>query len=65
MTKKPLMNNPVVKDAVQCTICRANADKFENYFQCQADSYHVADLVCMIFINRTPPKDENDENYKS
>lgn len=52
---KPLGVNEVVKNAVQCRICGARADRHHNRFECQQNPNHMADLMTGIFTDMTPP----------
>lgn len=49
-------DQPIVKNAVQCRICGAPADRYQTHFQCQANPNHMADLITGIFSDLTPPE---------
>lgn len=45
----------VTKNACQCRICGANADRYGNRFECQRNPCHVADLLTGTFSDLTLP----------
>jgi hypothetical protein len=45
----------IVRNAVQCRICGAGADRHSTHYQCRANSAHVGDLWVGIFTDLTPP----------
>lgn len=49
-------NDPIVKNAIQCGICLAPADRYCNRFQCQNNPNHIGDLNVGIFSDLTYPE---------
>jgi 5'(3')-deoxyribonucleotidase len=47
--KKKEKNVPLMRDAITCRICGTNADRYDNYFQCQNNPSHLADLLTGTF----------------
>lgn len=48
-------DQPIVKKAVNCSICGSNADRWRGGFQCQSAPGHIADLNTGIFSDCTFP----------
>lgn len=48
-----LANGMITKNACQCLVCGANADRFQNRFQCQVNPNHIGDLVVGRFSDLT------------
>ena len=48
-------DQPIVKNAVRCSICQSPADRYANRFQCQSNPCHVGDLFVGIFADLSPP----------
>ena len=53
---------PLVRNAVQCRICGASADRYHHGFQCQANPNHWSDLNVGIFIDMPHPDDLSQPN---
>jgi hypothetical protein len=47
----------IVRNACECTVCGANADKMPAMYQCQANPNHYADLVTGLFDDYTYPEE--------
>lgn len=60
-TPEKLKERLVVANACRCQICGASADRYEWYFECTANSWHMADLNTGIFTDRTPPPEWADK----
>lgn len=58
-------NEPIVRNAVTCSICGAPADRYAWGFQCQRHSGHVADFNTGIFSDLTHPDEKtlNDPKF--
>lgn len=64
---QPTRPKAIVRNAIQCRICGAEADRYEHMFQCQRHPGHVADLLTGLFSDCTHPEDlaplEESMNY--
>jgi len=50
----------VVENAVRCTVCGANADRYGAIFICQANKAHLGDTFVGIFTDLTYPEENED-----
>lgn len=55
---------PIVKNAINCTICQAPADRYANYFQCQKNPNHMADLMTGTFSDLTHPSEQKEKEAR-
>lgn len=49
---------PVKRNAINCGICQAPADRYAHYYQCQKNPNHLGDIEDGRFTDRTEPKEE-------